>query len=192
VSQDHKFQFLALDSLSEFQSLLFKHVVQNLCAGSADKFAAYGHGYALAVPLWEEMLRKLERLRNEKGMGIILLAHSTITKFNDPQREGYDRIIVDLHDSPKASLLKPVEKFASDMGFIDARIELLKDNAKRQKAKGGEFRDIHFKGTAVYEAKSRFGLTEPVSLGTNAAEGYQNLIATMQRIREANTAAANG
>ena len=121
-------------------------------------------------------------------MGIVLLAHSTITKFNDPQREAYDRIIVDLHDSPKASLLKPVEKFASDIGFIDARIELLEDKSNRQKAKGGRYRDIHFEATAVYDAKSRFGLVDPVSLGENATQGYQNLISTMHKVREQNQA----
>lgn len=57
----------------------------------------YAKGYTFALTYWREILTALDWLRDECGLMVILIAHSKIERFENPEAEAYDRYSPKLH-----------------------------------------------------------------------------------------------
>lgn len=192
ATEDHPHKRVFFDSTSEFQRLLFEHIVDNQFNGSQKTFDAYGAGYKAAEPEWCNWLTSLEALR-DKGISPFLLGHARAVTFADPQREAYQQWQPDLQDSDKVSIYRATLKIVSELGFLDYETHIKESaedrkgvNNKGARAAGGSYRNIQFTRCAAYEAKTKLGLTT-VSLGDNPEEGYQNFLTAC---KEAKTGAS--
>ena len=101
--EPHDFQTLALDSADWLQKLVFAETCMEGKKASIEDFG-YGKGYVLALKLWKEVLDGLDFLRNQRGMAIILIAHSKVEKFADPDSSTYDRYSLALDKDATAVL----------------------------------------------------------------------------------------
>ena len=54
-------------------------------------FGGYSRGFKLTVKEWIEFIQLLEELRKKKQMAIILLFHTQVVKFANPEGADYDR-----------------------------------------------------------------------------------------------------
>lgn len=88
-SQDHNYQAVVIDTLSQVQTFIYEAVCQEHKVTHIESIG-YGKGYAYAVNKWQELLELLTLLRNEKGIMPILIAHDEIKKFADPTGDSYD------------------------------------------------------------------------------------------------------
>ena len=87
--QNIPFRTLVLDSVTAMQRLVFAET----CARGDEHGKAkeniedfgYGKGYVYAQRIWQELLDALMDLRRDLGMTIILIAHSKVSKFDDPE-----------------------------------------------------------------------------------------------------------
>lgn len=166
---------LVIDELGGFEEMLHEYVGKVEFGGDMTEtgFFSFQNGPNKIAPMYfAKFLSKLERLRDEKGMLVIVLSHSKIKTFTDPQRPQYDRIILSCGDKTAAAVLE----WATTIGFIDTVIEMASLDGKngKKRARGGDERVLHLSQSAVFEAKNRWGITEPVSLGSNADEGFDN------------------
>jgi len=83
-----------VDSVSELQWLVFAET----CRRGDEKGNAknniedfgYGKGYVYSLRIWQELIDAVNALRNHKAMSVVLIAHSTITRFDDPETVSYD------------------------------------------------------------------------------------------------------
>lgn len=92
------FQTLVIDSLDWLEAIIWQEVESKHEA----KELAYGKGAVIAAEAWKEILDGLSALRNDKGMAVILIAHSTIKRFDSPETEPYDRYQPKLQDRSSA------------------------------------------------------------------------------------------
>lgn len=95
--QDHHHKTVVLDSLDQAEPLLWRHTASRHGHKNIEDFG-YGKGYIHAVDEARVLLEGLEALRNDKGMAIILIAHSQIKRFESPTAESYDRFQLRLQD----------------------------------------------------------------------------------------------
>lgn len=102
ATADHPYRTAVIDTLDWLEPLCWQHV----CAGKRTKEGkpvesiediGYGKGYQAALDEWRIFLSKLDRLRSARGMTIILIAHSWIKPFKNPDGEDYDRHEIKLH-----------------------------------------------------------------------------------------------
>lgn len=186
ITAEHSYQFLAGDSLTEYQRLLFDFVTQTHFDGKRSKFAAYGAGFDASVPYWDLMLQKFERMRVERNIGIILIAHSKVKTFQDPLREAYDQYMPDLHDGKNSSIVSSTYRYCSDIGYISPIIYTHKDDGERTKGKGGEQYEMHFNPCAAFEAKNRRNLKSVIPMGSSPQEAYSNFCAAIAACRGEN------
>lgn len=113
---EHKFKTLVLDSLDWLEPLIAAAVIRENPVTSKGKAVkelsdyGYGDGYKLATLKWTEFLDRLNRIRLEKNMAIVLLAHEEVKKFDDPEKGTYN------YYGPK------LQKMASEkvMEWVDA------------------------------------------------------------------------
>ena len=90
--EEHHYQTVVIDSLDWLERLIWDEVCREYGVKSIEKAdGGYARGYTHALTQWRQVLDGLGALRNERGMCVILVAHSKIEKFEDPMSVAYDR-----------------------------------------------------------------------------------------------------
>jgi len=171
--EQHDFQTVVIDSLDWLERLIFDEVCREYGVRSIEKAdGGYAKGYVHALSHWRKILNLLEVLRNEKGMACILIAHSKVEKFEDPESSAYDRYSPRLHKHANALISEWVDAVL----FVTRRFRIQKEDAgfNRERtiaapigADGGE-RIIRTVGGPACVAKNRFSLPPELSLSWNA------------------------
>jgi hypothetical protein len=132
-----------------------------------------------ALDEWRVFLARLERLRRAKQMGVILIAHSWIKPFKNPEGDDFDRYEMKLH--PKAGGL--LREWCDAVLFANYEILTVKESEKA-KAKGvttGE-RIVHTRRTHAFDAKNRYGLPETLPLDY---EAFTTAVQSAEQVRDA-------
>lgn len=161
-TEDHDFQTVIFDTLDRFEPLLWKKVCEDNRWESIEA-PGYGKGYVETGRYWRDMLDGFNALRRDRGMAIVLIAHSTIDRFDDPQAASYSRFDIRLHKKA----LGMVQDEVDAIFFLNQDATLKKNDEKakqgpgaRVRAEGGGTRWVHAEGRPAFVAKNRFGLPE--------------------------------
>ncbi len=178
----HGFRTLALDTLNGAQALCFEHVRDKRFGGDTDKFLAYGRGAELAIEEWVELFVALDALRSARNTGIILLCHTRIRTFKNPEGEDYDRYSPELHDKAWG----PAVKWA-DIVLFGNFDTLAKKERGALKAKGADtgMRTLYTQRAAAFDAKNRLGLPPEIPMGDKPGSAWSNFQAAAKAVREA-------
>jgi hypothetical protein len=168
-TQPHDFEAVVIDSLDWLERLIWDRVCRESGVSSIEKAdGGFAKGYVHALTYWREIVGLLDRLRNDRGMVVILIAHARVEKFEDPESSPYDRYTPRLHKHAAAfvsewcdAVLFATRKFRTqteDAGF----------NRKRTIAhaigKDGGERVLRAVGGPSCVAKNRYGITEELPL----------------------------
>ncbi|PZW38716.1 AAA domain-containing protein [Humitalea rosea] len=108
-TEAHDFETLVVDSLDWLEPLVWQHTAQTHNQPDIESFG-YGKGYLAALDTWRSFLDGVNALRDERGMGVILIAHAEIKRFDSPETEPYDRYQPKLHRSASA-LVRPAGQY---------------------------------------------------------------------------------
>lgn len=90
LKEDHDFGTAVIDSTDWLEPLIWKHVCEKNGWASIES-PGYGKGYIEANAVWRQFLDTLNRLRTERGMAVVLIAHSAVKRFEAPDSEAFDR-----------------------------------------------------------------------------------------------------
>jgi hypothetical protein len=88
---DHQNRTYVLDTLNGAERLCFEHVTREKFDGNPEQFLAYGKGPEIAQAEWIKLLLLLDELRNRRRMSIMLLCHTRIKTFRNPDGDDFDR-----------------------------------------------------------------------------------------------------
>jgi hypothetical protein len=167
--EQHDYESVAVDSLDWLERLIWDAVCKEYGVKSIEKAdGGYAKGYTHALTYWREIVDLLGALRNNKGMAVLLIAHTKVEKFEDPESSAYDRYSPRLHKHAAAlicewcdAVLFATRKFrtqSEDAGF----------NRKRTIAnaigKDGGERILRCVGGPSCIAKNRYGIVEELPL----------------------------
>jgi len=163
-NNEHEFQTVVLDSITALQPLVWAETG----ARGDDKGAkkeriedfGYGKGYLYALAVWQEILEGLNALRNERGMTIIMIAHSKIERFEDPETAGYNRYDIDLHDKAREYLKREADAILLLKPDVMVKSEDSGFNKTRAIAQGGRSVWVHATSRPAYAAGNRYGIPE--------------------------------
>lgn len=154
--EQHEYGTVVVDTLDALEVLMTDYVCRKNGWPDIEK-PGYGKGYVALDLVWENLLDKLDKLRVDRGIEIVLLAHAAITNFNDPAGADYQRWTVKLHKRA-AGLVKGWAKtilFAIHEQFADA---------ESRKAVSTGKRIMHTTHSAAWDAKNRYRLPETLPL----------------------------
>jgi hypothetical protein len=169
-NQEHNYNTVVIDSLDWLERLVWDKLCRDWKVSSIEKVdGGYGKGYVHAVTIWRQILDDLNFLRDQKRMSIVLIAHSKVEKFEDPESVvSYDRYSPRLHKLI-ASL---VTEWCDAVLFATRRFRISREETGfgRQRAvaqpigsEGGD-RIIRCIGSPFCVAKNRFSLPEEIPL----------------------------
>ena len=168
---------LVIDTIDWAERLCTEAVCAEGKVKSIEGFG-YGKGYVLVK---EEFGRLLDRLSvlNEKGVTALLLAHSTIRKFERPDEScAYDRYELKLGGKAGGQISALVKEWCDMLLFVNYEEMVVEGESKKRKAYGGK-RVMHTQHHPAYDAKNRFNLPPTLDFDYEkisfAVEAYKDI-----------------
>jgi len=184
-TENHGYQSVVTDTLDKFEPLVWAATCE------ANKWAdieapGYGKGYVAADMFWREYLDGLDALRRDRNMNVVMIAHSTIERFDDPRTASYSRFDIRLHKRAAGLVVD-----WCDLGVMlnqDATIKTEDQgfNKKRSHAEGGFQRWMYLEGRPAFMAKNRYCM--PEKLPYKKGEGYKAIAPYLPAAAEQATA----
>lgn len=158
---EHKYGTLAIDSLDWAEPILWRHLCEKHKVKTIEEVGGgYGKGYSAALDEWRVFISAIERMQNARKMHVVLIAHSFIKPFKNPQGDDFDRYVLKLNDRA-AGLLR---EWCRGVYFANYETFAVKDKAKRVRGVSTGARLLYTQRTAAYDAKDSYGLPEQVPL----------------------------
>lgn len=170
-NEDHAFQTVVIDTLDRLEPMLWAKCCDDNRWDSIEA-PGYGKGYVMADRLWRDLLEGLNALRKDRGMNVVLIAHSTISNFDSPTSAPYSRYDIRLHKRASAIVQDDVDAIL----FVNQDATIVEEkrgkDVQSRHATGGGSRWIYCEGRPAWCAKNRYGLPDKVryTAGTGYAE----------------------
>jgi hypothetical protein len=169
LTESHEYQTVVIDSLDWLERLIWDDLCRQHNVNSIEKVdGGYAKGYTHALTHWRHLLGLLNRLRTERGMVVLCIAHSRIEKFEDPEATAYDRYSPRLHKHACSLVCEWADAVMFATRKIRVQTEEAGFNRKRGVAfgigKDGGERVLRTIGGPSCVAKNRFSLPETLPL----------------------------
>jgi len=174
VAEDHDYGSVVIDTVDWLERMIWDEIVQEAGVSSIERVdGGYGRGYVAALRYWRELCAILDRLRLERGMIPILVAHAKVERYEDPEGPAYDRWVPRLHKQAAAIL----SEWCDVVGFAAFRKAIKSEDAgfgrKRNVAvavgaASGQDRILRVQPTPSVLAKNRYGIVEDLLLSFDA------------------------
>jgi hypothetical protein len=166
ATEEHGFKYVVLDSLDWTEPLVWAKVAGEAEVASIEEVGGgWGKGYVEALKLWKELLNALDYLRNERGMGVIVIAHAEIRRMTPPDAEPYDFAALKLHKRAAAV----VEEWADIIGYASPQIAIRKDDLGFKKSRTralalGVVHTLHVGQNPAYVSGNRYSMPSEMPL----------------------------
>lgn len=173
--EDHEFGTVAVDSLDWLETLVWDKTCRDFGTKNIEKVdGGYAKGYTHALDRWQEVVARLDDLRNRKGMAVVLVAHAKVERFQDPEAAAYDRYSPRLHKHACDLFIEWCDAILFATRKIRTQSEDAGFNRKRTIAhavgKDGGERVLRAVGGPSCVAKNRYGIIEELPLAWGAFE----------------------
>lgn len=151
---DCPYDTIVVDSLSRLADLMKDEVLAEYKVKSLNKIG-YGGGTVAMVERTEKLMNKFIELK-DKGINVILIAHSKIKTFNDPAGESFSRYNLSIPDQ----CADKIRELSDNVLF--ATYKYFQKDEKRAVSNGE--RVLLTEWRPAHEAKSRLGLPYEIPL----------------------------
>lgn len=163
ATEKHEFETFVIDTADWIEPFIHRDVCQTFGDKPVESIESfgYGKGYVAALDRWRVLLARLDRLRYEAGMNVVVLAHSQLRTFQNPVGDDYQRYELQLNQKASA-LLKAWPNallFANYLEF--ARKD---EKTKRIRGAGDGRRVIWTEHRPAWDAKTRYPLPGRLAL----------------------------
>lgn len=167
---EHTFETLVIDTVDWACNILNDHICEQRQVKSIEDIP-YGKGYQFALDEFRELTKMLDALK-DRGIYVIMLAHSIIKSSDEPDLE--------THDTYKVACDKRIAAYIKQ--WADAILFLNLDKTVSQEGEGfkkrtmGESRGLRVLYTekrAAFEAKNRYELPPKIIVDKKRGFGFQ-------------------
>jgi AAA domain len=182
----HNYKLVYFDTLNTIEVLLHEYVCRTQFDGDMSKsgFLSYNAGYEIALDPLRQFLALLDRLRVERQMAVVFLAHTRIRTYKNPEGADYDRFVPDVHEKTWGVVHRWLDVVLF-YNFETVVTEVVKTGpGKKGKGQGGTHRVIRTERTAAYDAKNRLGLPAVIDMGSRPQDSWGNLMGAFRQARE--------
>jgi hypothetical protein len=152
------YQTLIIDTLDSLEPMLLQYV----CATNGWKnieAPSYGKGFVIADQEWQRFIRAISALR-DKGIAVVMVAHSTIERFDDPRAPSYTAYWPKLHKRARHLILDACDV----VGFLAEELRVATDDNGFRERTSSNQRFLFVDGTPAYVAKNRYEMPSKIAV----------------------------
>jgi hypothetical protein len=156
-----EYQTLIIDTLDSLEPMLLDAV----CARNGWKnieSPSYGKGFVIADQEWQRFIRGVTALR-DKGMTVVLTAHSTIERVDDPRAPSYTAYLPKLHKRARHLVLDCCDV----VGLLAEELRVATDDSgfrERTRATSSNQRFLFVEGCPALVAKNRYAMPPKIAI----------------------------
>lgn len=156
------FQWLVIDTMDWFEKLVWQKVANDTQKDSISE-VPYGKGYELARDQLKRFLELLDKLREHKNMGIVMLAHAHQVRHDPPDGEPYERWEPRLEKRSVGMVTEWCDEvlFAN---FVVRTKSVSTGFSSKNKALAIDKRCLYTSGIPTHLAKNRIGMPDEIEL----------------------------
>lgn len=168
---NHDFKTLVVDTVDWLEMILHKHLLAGRPAKSTiQDLGAFGSYVEVVNNEWLVFIRELKLLREK--MNIVLLAHSEVKRFSDPQQNAdYDRYELKMYVKKSGALFK---EFVDCLLFVNFEVNTKEDKTRKTRAYSDGSRIIYTEKRASHDAKNRFNMPSELPFDYQELDKYLN------------------
>jgi hypothetical protein len=156
TTEDHDYRTLVVDSIDALDSWLSA----SLCTRMGWQTIAdgpHGQGYVLKSQMWQKILARMDGVRRERDMGIVLVGHSAILIMSDPRYPDYNYLDLSIRQADAAQIMK----WSDIMGLAtfndpSIKVESSKQGSRKRVLSGTKDRLFLTELSDAYVTKSRY------------------------------------
>jgi GTPase SAR1 family protein len=152
LSQEHDFTSLIIDTADFMEKVLMKQAALEHGVSDYGKIG-YGKGPVTVVNIWRNVTQILDDIREKRNMAIILIAHETLKRINEPDTETYDKYTLAMENKS----IEHLESWCDAILFAKEEVYTQKDKTQRVRASAGD-RMLFTRDCPRYLAKNRYNL----------------------------------
>lgn len=160
-NEDHDYKTVVIDSVSGLEEIFYSEILaaEPATQGIARALGGYGAAYKAAAATHGLVRKHVERLREERGMMTVFLAHTDVDKLDLPDSEPFNQYTLRLNRFARVHYIDSVDF----VGFLgQERILLGEDGKKKAITSGGRILKCTMEPAS--SAKNRFGITEDLEV----------------------------
>jgi hypothetical protein len=159
------YQTLVIDTIDALEPPLLdavcvKHGWKNIESPS------YGKGWLLADQTWLQFIRGVTALRDAHRMTIVMVAHATIERFDDPRAPSFTTYMPKLHKRARHLILDACDV----VGFLAEDLRVATDDGgfrERVRATSSNQRFLFVEGCPAFVAKNRYAMPPKIAIPTD-------------------------
>lgn len=194
ANDKHDFRNLAIDSADWLQKFVWQEACDRNGWASIEA-PDFGKGYNEALNAWNYLIDGFDTLRNSRGIGIIIIAHASIRKYQAPDTEPYDIYSPKLHESAKGSGANPLlREYCDAVFFINRKASTVTDKTKGDKpgeghkrGVGGTQRTVYTDKRPAFLAKNRWNMPPEINLPNDPAQAWPTVAKHIPYYNQENT-----
>ncbi len=168
LDEPHDFKTAVISTLDWFEPMVWNYLIRMQPTDEKGRTVTniegynYGKGFKFALDYWTDFIALVNRLRTERDMMVIFVAHPTIRKVTPPDSDSYECYMLKLQDSEKVSAKDKIVEASDMLLFANWRVALtdekLSFGQSRQRGVGSGERIIYTEQRPAYESKNRYNL----------------------------------
>ena len=173
-----EYKTLVIDTIDMLEQVAQHHILMDFPTKTMETaFGGYGKAYKQMAKMFLGVRDNyLKKLRDEKGMNIILLAHADKSKHEDPiTGESYDNYNTSIDKRVKAIF----HDWVSGIFFINWELYKSENSEGKERLKGDGARVIYTQERPSHIAKNRFELPEMIEY--NKEGTYKEIVELIKK-----------
>lgn len=179
----HDFTCITIDTVDWLEAVVNDEVCRQAGVKSVGDIP-YGAGTVTAQNMFKtDILESLDMLRKDRGMMIVMLAHESIRRYDNPTTESYDRYTLKLQENNKGiGICSLIKEWADAILFANQETmisrEKIAPKKEVKKAKTSNNIILHTQESPAFLAGNRFNLPPQLPFSWDAlSEALSNALA---------------
>lgn len=174
---EHDYKTFVVDSLDWLEPLVWSKLIQMVPFSDKGKEIfniedyGYGKGFNLALDWWRYLMGGFDSLCLNKGMNIILIAHSAVKRYDSPESDPFDRYGIKLHKGA----FELWQEWADMVLFCNYKTKIHKTDVgfgkDVKRGEGSGERVLYTEERPAFLAKNRWSLPSEIYIGKDKTFG---------------------
>ncbi len=146
-------------------------------------FTAFQRGFDVSVTELLRLLTELDKVRI-RGTHVVILAHTKVATFKNPEGADYDKYVSDCHAKTWSVTHKWADAVLFGNFYVDVEGGKTGEKAKKGKGVGTNQRVLYTEHRAAFDAKNRFGMPESMDIPNDPAQIWNTIFGQISPAKE--------
>lgn len=181
ATQEHDRKTLVIDSVTQFEKIAQREIIDSepnpKCKNMAAAHGGYGKAFGMLDKMHQDLREACDYLVTDCGMNVVFIAHATTEELELPDVDKYSRYTIQLHKNRQYDCVHHYSNNADMVAFIRLVTNLRGTEGGKKRAISDGAREIICFPVASNISKNRYNITERLPFDLAGAFPFAEYVA---------------